>query len=142
MRATPYLFFPGTCREAMTFYAKTLNRPEPDLMTFAQMPDEDRATMPGVPVDAVMNATLGLGGGGVLLASDDPGGDEGGRMAGASIHLDLPSTDAAHRVFAALAEGGTIGMPIAATFWAAAFGTVTDRYGVRWMVSTEEGAAA
>ena len=38
-------------------------------------------------------------------------------------------------VFAALADGGQVGMPLTKTFWSPRFGMVTDRFGVGWMVS-------
>ena len=36
--------------------------------------------------------------------------------------------------FADLAEGGSIQMPIAETFWAQRFGMLTDGFGVNWIV--------
>ena len=38
-------------------------------------------------------------------------------------------------VFDALAEGGQVTMPLDKTFWAEAFGMVTDRFGTPWMVN-------
>ena len=57
--------------------------------------------------------------------------------AGGSISLSLGSDDVAEseRVFAGLAAGGTVTMPLEKTFWAKAFGMLTDRYGVAWMVN-------
>ena len=37
--------------------------------------------------------------------------------------------------FKALAEGGTVTVPIAPSFWVEQFGMLTDRYGVGWMVN-------
>lgn len=51
------------------------------------------------------------------------------------LALTHPSADEARRVFAALAEGGNVTMPLAETFWAEAFGMVTDRWGTPWGVS-------
>ena len=39
------------------------------------------------------------------------------------------------RVFDALAVGGQVTMPFAATFWSPGFGMVTDRFGTPWMVN-------
>jgi PhnB protein len=137
MHVTPYLFFPGTCEEAMTFYARTLGTDPPHIARFTDMPPEDQAKMSGMPEDAVMNAMLVHEG--LEIMASDGAQMEGGQMAGCSIHLALDSVDEAHRVFEAFAEGGEVGMPIGATFWTAAFGTVTDRFGTRWMVSVEDG---
>jgi PhnB protein len=56
-----------------------------------------------------------------------------------SISLSLPFSDAAsaQKAFDALAEGGKVTMPLQKTFWAEAFGTLTDRFGVSWMVNCD-----
>ncbi|MCX7300239.1 MAG: hypothetical protein NTX73_07665 [Rhodobacterales bacterium] len=49
--------------------------------------------------------------------------------------IALESTAAARSAFDALAEGGVVEMPFEKTFWSEGFGQVTDRFGIRWMVS-------
>jgi PhnB protein len=51
--------------------------------------------------------------------------------------LSITARDPAHadKLFAALAEGGQVQMPLAKTFWSPRFGMLTDRFGVGWMVS-------
>jgi PhnB protein len=53
------------------------------------------------------------------------------------VRLSIASADAAEgeRVFAALAEGGTVTLPYQKQFWGAHFGMVTDRFGIDWMVN-------
>jgi PhnB protein len=41
----------------------------------------------------------------------------------------------ADRLFAALAGGGQVQMPLTKTFWSPRFGMLSDRFGVGWMVS-------
>ena len=41
----------------------------------------------------------------------------------------------AKRCFDALADGGTVVMPLGKTFWSPSFGMLTDRYGVGWMIN-------
>ncbi|WP_284261970.1 VOC family protein [Roseicyclus amphidinii] len=139
MRVIPYLFFPGTCREAITWYAEVLGADPPHFMTLADMPEADQAAMSGMPEDAVMNVALVTGD--LNIMASDSGPDDTAPMAGVSIHLGLDSVAEALRVFDAFAADGEVGMPMAATFWTPAFGTVRDRFGVRWMVSVEEGVA-
>jgi uncharacterized glyoxalase superfamily protein PhnB len=40
----------------------------------------------------------------------------------------------AEQLFAALADGGQVQMPMAKTFFASRFGMVADRFGVSWML--------
>jgi PhnB protein len=55
-------------------------------------------------------------------------------MNGFSLSLIYPNADEAKRVFNALADGGKVTMPVTKTFWADAYGMLTDRFGTPWMV--------
>ena len=140
MQVTPYLHFSGNCDEAIHFYAKVFRTDPPDVFRFKDMPDDEKAKMQDVPENAVMNCSITHPGG--MIMADDMVFGEPTKMAGNSIHLGLPSVAEAHRVFAELAEGGEIGMPIQEEFWTPAFGTVVDKYGTRWMVSVADGVTA
>jgi PhnB protein len=59
-------------------------------------------------------------------------------MAGFALSLNYPKPDEAKRIFNALSDGGTVVMPMSKTFWAEAFGMVTDRFGTPWMVGGGE----
>jgi PhnB protein len=40
----------------------------------------------------------------------------------------------AERLFASLADGGQVLMPLTKTFFSSRFGMVADRFGVSWMI--------
>jgi PhnB protein len=42
------------------------------------------------------------------------------------------------QVFDSLAEGGKVTMPFAKQFWGAQFGMLVDKFGVPWMVNSNE----
>ncbi|HSL58762.1 MAG TPA: VOC family protein [Acidimicrobiales bacterium] len=132
MALYPYLNFGGTCREAFTRYQEILGG-ELEVLTFAELPDGEQ--MPGVAPDMVMHAALRFGDD-LLMASDDPGFDG---VRGIAVNLTLTDPDEARRVFAALAEGGEVTMPLAETFWSPVFGMCTDRFGIPWMINVEPG---
>ena len=67
------------------------------------------------------------------MASDGMGPEEA-TFKGIELTLNVESEAEADRLFAALAEGGKVQMPIAKTFFAKRFGVVADRFGVSWMV--------
>ncbi len=125
-----YLFFDGTCADAMRFYERTLGGKLETMMTYGQSPDP--AQCPPGSKDRIMHANLVVGGRN-LMASDTPAGQAGG-MKGFSLSLAYPGADEARRIFEQLAEGGQVTMPVARTFWAEAFGMLTDRFGTPWMV--------
>lgn len=134
MQPIPYVFFKDQARAAMTRYGEIFGS-APEIMAFKDMPEEDRANMPGVADDAVMHASVAIGDG-MLFASDDPSG-ETPEMAGCNVCVSLPSADETKRVFDALSDGGDVRMPLSEMFWTSHFGTLTDKFGVRWMIMAD-----
>ena len=73
----------------------------------------------------------------VLMGSDAPP-DRYEPMKGITVTLGVDEPADAERIFSALAEGGTVQMPIQQTFWAVRFGMLTDRFGTPWMINCEQ----
>ena len=61
-------------------------------------------------------------------------------MKGFSVTLNVKEPAEAERVFNALADGGSVRMPLGETFWAKKFGMLTDRFGTPWMINCEKPA--
>lgn len=137
MNLLPYLYFNGRCEEALSFYARCLGSGAGilELHRFAGSPMAKDA--PAGWSEKIMHASLGVEGRPLLLASDGMAQAPSEPPRGFSLAFGAASVEEAERVFAALAEGGTIKMPIAQTFFAARFGMLTDRYGVAWMVNCD-----
>ena len=141
MQVQPYLFFDGRCEEAIEFYRNTLGAEVTMLMRFKDSPEPQQPGMipPGAE-DKVMHANLQIGDS-TLMASD-------GRCLGQpsfqgfALSLTAPDDAEAERLFAALADGGQVQMPMSKTFFSSRFGMVADRFGVGWMVivAAESGA--
>lgn len=133
----PYLSFDGNCTDAVRFYERTF---EGDLKTLISYGDSPMANeVPKEIHHLILHACLHLHGGGVLMAGDAPPGVEcAGNKNATMLTLSYPSVEEALKVFDVLADGGTITMPMAPSFWAKAFGMVTDRFGVSWGINGEE----
>ncbi|OIQ89081.1 hypothetical protein GALL_290260 [mine drainage metagenome] len=131
-RIQPYLFFDGRCEEALAFYRNALGAQIDILLRFDESPEPVPAGMlqPGFE-HKVMHAALRVGET-QILASD--GCDDSARFGGFSLALSVPTAAEADRVFAALADGGKVGMPLGKTFFSPRYGMLTDRFGVGWMV--------
>jgi PhnB protein len=69
----------------------------------------------------------------MVMASD---GRCGGQPSfeGFALSVSVPTEAEADRLFAALANGGQVQMPLAKTFFSPRFGMVSDRFGVSWMI--------
>lgn len=128
-----YLFFDGTAAQAMPFYQQVLGG-RLDVMTFAQMPGAEQQAMSAATAARVMHAMLSFEGG-ALMASDTMEGHPFEGAKGFSLAINKDTAAEAEAVFATLAEGGQITMPMAQTFWAERFGMCTDRFGTPWMVN-------
>jgi len=126
-----YLFVDGNCADAMRSYERTLGG-KLQLMTHGDSPMTAQ-TPPG-SANRIMHARLELDGR-LLMASDSMVGQPYEGMKGFSLSLIYPTVAEAQRIFAALADGGQVTMPIAKTFWAEAFGMLVDRFGTPWMVN-------
>ena len=129
-----YLFFDGNCADAMRFYERTLGG-KLDMMTHGDSPMAAQMPPGSANRNRILHARLELDGGRLLMASDAMAGQPYEGMKGFSLSLIYPTVSEANRMFAALAEGGQITMPIAKTFWAEAFGMLVDRFGTPWMVN-------
>ena len=136
MKMNPYLTFDGQCEEAFKFYAEVLGGKIDAIMPFKGTPAEEH--MPPESRDKVMHASLTFEGG-VLMGTDAPPAYRR-PMQGMSVSLHLPDPQEAERLFTALAEGGTVTMPMEETFWAQRFGAVTDRFGTPWMINCDRPA--
>ena len=127
----PYLTFVGNCADAMRFCQRIFGG-KLDLMTFAQSPMCDQ--IPPGNGESIMHARLSMEGA-VLMASDSMPGQPHDGMHGISLTLSFATSDEARRIFDTLADGGTVSMPLQATFWADVFGMLKDRFGTPWLVN-------
>jgi PhnB protein len=137
MQIQPYLFFDGRCEEALRFYRDAIGAEIVDLMRFGESPEPcGEGQMPPGSEDKVMHASFRVGDT-LVMASD---GNCAGKptFEGVALALSAPTDADAERVFAALADGGQVQMPMGPTFFASRFGMTADRFGVSWMVITEK----
>ena len=59
---------------------------------------------------------------------------------GFSVPINIENLADAERIFQALAQNGTVQMPIQETFWATRFGMLVDQFGTPWMINCEKPA--
>jgi len=74
------------------------------------------------------------------------GSDTGGEWASGysqgnnfSISITAGSKEEAEKLFNGLSAGGKVTMPLSKTFWSESFGMLTDKFGISWMMSFNEG---
>lgn len=137
MKLNTYLNFDGDCRAAFEFYAQLLGGNIAMMMSFADSPGCDG--MPAQARDKIMHARLVVGDD-LLMGTDATPEYPHQGINGAHVTINVGEPAEADRIFAALAEGGKVELPIQETFWAKRYGITVDRFGVPWMVNCEQAA--
>jgi PhnB protein len=139
-RVSTYLNFARETEQAFNFY-KTVFGTEfiGEINRFGAMPPvEGQPPIPEADKNLVLHCAIPILGGYILMGSDAPESMGFKLTQGSNVYINLePDTRAeADRLFAALSEGGEVEMPLAEQFWGDYFGSLRDRFGVKWMVNT------
>ena len=127
----PYVTFKGNCREAIDFYQNALDGKVLFVQTVGESPMTDMG-----PPENIMHCTIKVGDSPIMM-SDDPRPDSPSAAGNISLAIGLDDRDRAEQIFTNLAVGGSVIMPLTKTYWADAFGMLTDKFGVRWMINCE-----
>ncbi len=128
----PYLYFDGTCREAMTFYHEVFGG-DLVIMDGSEAPPD---TIPEGKADLVMHAAI-VNGDELLMASDSYD-DDFAPAVGTWVHYSTTDIDRAKAVFDGLSEGADIRSPGHEEFWTPYYASLVDRFGTPWQISVEQ----
>jgi PhnB protein len=131
---SPYLHFRGDCEAAFKFYEKVLGGKIVRMSRFSETPMAEQ--MPAEMRNQIIHVSMTVGK--IVLMGSDAPPDRYSPPNGFSICLGIDKPADAERIFHALAEKGTVQMPIQKTFWAERYGMLVDRFGVPWMVNCEK----
>jgi PhnB protein len=126
MKQSVYLFFTTNCEQALAHYeACGLGKPS-ILLRYGDngMPVRTPA-MRGKILHALFE-----GPGVHFFASDN---DDAEPMKGSALQLQFDDIATATQIFAHLAEGGGVTVPLAMKPWGSSFGMLVDAFGVQWM---------
>lgn len=128
---TPYIYLPGTAREALTFYAEVFGGTA-QLHTFDEFGRTDG------PPGAIAHGSL-VDGPVVLFAADVAGDESPLRSEGIMLALLGASAPSVLREwFTRLSEGARTVDDLQVRPWGAIDGQVVDRYGLRWLIGFED----
>ncbi|MBN9416450.1 hypothetical protein ABS71_01980 [bacterium SCN 62-11] len=125
-----YLQFNGRTEEALEFYKAALGAETTMLMRFSDAPESCPGEAP--PADKIMHASFRIGE--TELMATDGGCTPASGFQGFALTMTLPDRAAADQAYAALSAGGQAQMQLDKTFFAAAFGTLVDKFGVNWTI--------
>lgn len=125
IKLDPYIYFHGQAREAMEFYKSVFGG---ELYTATRVETGMKDDHP----DWLIHARL-EGGDAKLMASDT----EKASPEAKKIELSISGNDEPRlrEIFDGLSAGGQVRSPLKKEFWGDTFGSLTDKYGVIWMVN-------
>jgi PhnB protein len=134
-----YLNFARETEEAFNFY-KSVFKTEfaAPIARFSDVPVQpDQPPMPEADKNLVMNVQLPITGGHMLMGTDAPSSMGFKLHSGNNVYicLDPDTRTEAERLFGALSEGGEVEMALQDMFWGDLFGSLTDKYGIQWMIN-------
>jgi PhnB protein len=136
-RVSTYLNFKASTEEAFNFYKSVFGTEfEGKVNRFGDMPPQEGApALSEAEKQLVMHVTLPILGGHRLMGTDAPESMGFSLTMGNNVYINLePDTRTeTKRLFNALREGGKVEMELQDMFWGDYFGSLTDKYGVRWM---------
>lgn len=125
----PNLNFAGNAADVLIHYQAALGG-ELDIMRFAGSPAAELT--PASWGDKILYGRLRTPFGDFDVMDAPPGRES---TVGGNVEIAIDDADHAGRIFAKLAEDGSVLMPFEQTFFARKFGMTTDKLGVRWMIS-------
>ncbi|MFD2180405.1 VOC family protein [Veronia pacifica] len=126
----PHITFHGLCREALTFYREIWCGDINQLSTYDESPVEFPSHLSGRVMYAEFDCQEIS-----FLASDGVKDSLPQGSGDLAIHVLFSNKKRQSDVFSGLSKEGHIYMPLDDTFWQMRYGIVTDKYGIRWMLS-------
>lgn len=137
IQINPYLNFNGNTEAAFNHYKAIFGGEFTAVMRYGNTPGcED---IPEKDKDLIMHISLPIGGN-IIMGTDVPDSMPQVKFGTNSyISITVDSRGEADRIFNALAEGGTVEMPMDDMFWGDYFGSLVDKFGMPWMISFPTG---
>ncbi|MGE3969074.1 MAG: VOC family protein [Dongiaceae bacterium] len=137
METRPYLFFDGRCEEAIEFYKKAAGAEVTALLRFKDAPEPHQPGMipPGAE-NKVMHSEIRIAGSTVMASDGRCLGKP--NFEGFALAILVKTPAEAEKTFKAMSDGGQVQMPLEKTFFSPAFGMLRDKFGMNWMVVSDQ----
>ncbi|MFV0526291.1 MAG: VOC family protein [Acidimicrobiales bacterium] len=134
-----YLNFMGTTAEAFEHYRSVFGTEyRGDIVRLGDVPSQPgQPEMTEAEKAMVMHVALPITGGHVLMGTDaiESAGHVLNQGNNVSIMVIPDTRDEAEQIFAGLVDGATDVMAMQEMFWGDYFGSLCDRFGIRWMIN-------
>jgi PhnB protein len=140
-RVSTYLNFERDTEAAFDFYKSVFGTEFiGDIDRMGTAPEDPERPLAEEDKNLVMNVQLPILGGHVLMGTDAPTSMGFQLVKGNNVYINLePDTRAETDIlFDALKEDGDVEVELQQMFWGDYFGSLTDKFGVKWMFNCSE----
>lgn len=135
--ANPYLNFDGNTEDAFTFYKSVFGGDFLTVMRFKDMEGmEGMGPLSDADANKIAHIALYLGDS-TLMGTDVLESMGHSLRMGNNFYIALEpdSAEEAEKLFNTLSAGGKVEMALQEVEWAEKYGSLTDKFGVQWMVN-------
>ena len=135
MSLSMYINFNGNCRDAVQFYSKVFNQPEPYFLTYKEgnTTVDKNVKMTKEMEESIMHTSLHIGGTEVFF-SDMPSNFNFSRGNSMSIAVFYENVDEAKKIFNSLSKDGKIFVPLHLLPNKTYYGLVVDKFDISWTI--------
>ncbi len=133
MKIIPYLFFDGNCESAMNFYKYALSAEIIYLQRYKDTPME----VDEKQKEKIVHGALKVADNQIYF-SDVYEYDEATKGKNIALNLNFDSEEEQTAAFKKLSEEAHVEMNLQDTFWGSRFGSLVDKFGVRWLLNFEK----
>ena len=132
-----YLCFNGNCEEAFNYYKSVFNKEFQYIGYYKEISFSARQNFPNCKDEHVMHVALPISKETMLMGADLIDLNEKETMSSNkfSLYISVDNIKEADRLFNALANKGTVKLPISNQYWGSYYGICVDQFGVNWKVS-------
>lgn len=126
-QVTPYLYFNGTCEEALGFYSEALDGSVRESQTYG-----DAGVDASEDPNRIIHAQLEVNGH-LFMFSDIPNDDDSlHKNHNIYIVLEFETEEQINEVYNIFKEEGQVQMELGQTFWGQTYAKVIDKFGIGW----------
>lgn len=140
-RVSTYLNFERNTEEAFNFYKSVFGTEFiGDIDRMGTAPEDPEQPLSEEDKNLVMNVQLPILAGHVLMGTDTPASMGFQLVKGNNVYINLePDTrKETEELFDALSQDGTVEVELQQMFWGDYFGSLTDKFGLKWMFNCSE----
>ena len=129
---SPAIHLPGTCAEAISLYQRAFDVTINSIDYYRDAPSDSGMVVTENEQNKIMHSELTISGSRVNMSDSSPNDIVMGNMIILNVFFD--SGDDVYKAFHILKEGGKVFVELGSQFFSPMYGSVEDRFGVRWQL--------